>query len=174
MPIKGLVRGIANPLRIEKMEVGETAYMYFDEVFLSQDILYVHAFTQVINQSNFDTLEKFLKEKYITIKRLGMGFTDKDFELDFSSLAPDFFLSIESPIPLKNMPVDERSQYLFFHDFDLGIAEIEVVSPLGASDELNEHTPLNVLEEKLVEAEDSQDYETASKIRDFIAKQKEK
>lgn len=154
MPVKGTVVGSRFEYRIETMSVGQVGYLNIEDITITEKAIFVSIFTEVHEDCDDITNLK--------ITRLGTGFSQDDFELDFSTTDPEEY---EVFVEVEAIYIDlmkNKDMNLVFEKFDLQVSDREIKTEL--SDEL-------LLEKKkkdLEKAKEVQNFILAAKLRDEI------
>ncbi len=160
MPVKGTVFGSRFEYRVETMDVGQVGYINIEEITVTEKAIFVSIFTEVFEDCDETTNLK--------ITRLGVGLSEKDFELDFSTTVPegyDVFVEVDAIYIdlIKNKDIN-----LVFETFDLEVSNRDIKT------ELSDDLLLEKKKKELDKATESQDFLLAAKLRDEIKNLEEK
>ncbi len=156
MPIKGTIK--AQPLTtVKTMKVGEKGYIDFNTIVVTEDGILLHIDTTVYSEEYVDEDDI---DFYIPIERIGSKIHEKSFNLDLRRFEHHVF-TLESVETYENCMQFPLS-YIVFQRFHL-----QKLDPSMPALPQTEN-----LEQQLEKAVDSEDYETAAKIRDKLKKKK--
>lgn len=89
MPIKGRINAMMYDHRVEKMTVGQLAYISAYDIFLTKKALFIELSAQIIPEEEYS---EDLFFDYVPIKRIGPYSTEDDFQIDFSDLSEFEFI----------------------------------------------------------------------------------
>jgi len=162
MPVIGKVNAVPEETSIEKMVIGTKAYLCVDYIVVTRKYIFVYFTVPVTIDDDDDEMYQYVD--CITIKRIGPGLTEADFELDFRE-----FNALEitlEPSCVEDKLLKEKDQCLIFTDFEIGKNHKD--------ESVEEKTTLEKLQSRLDKALEDQDFPRAAKIRDKIAIEKNK
>lgn len=163
MPIIGSVNATPSEYRIENMKVGDEGYAYVEDMILTRKALFIDISSRVLRK---DSLYNDIFENtydLIPIKRIGKGLTELDYDLDFSN--PDNYYIMISSHKVHLDLIASHEKYIIFYKFQILETEGDAVELMGTTEDR-----LEILNMRLSEALDVEDYPKAIELRDEINK----
>ena len=150
--IKGKVHVTPPEFCVWNMVVGDTGYVHVNELIITEEAIFLYLYASIIHED--DEEYDINDNTFFPIKRLGIGLTEVDFELDFSKSDYSNLVFCGKATYLNLMA--EKHLYVIFSDYEIGQNLLE---DLGNKD----------LEDQLEEALEQENYTKATEIRDKIA-----
>jgi hypothetical protein len=165
MPIIGKIYAKPRTSMVKTMRVGEIAMIELSELAITRKCIYLDPEAEVIYLEEDETCEEFLEDipDCVSIKRIGEGLTEEDFEIDFSKQKTN-----ERTLLLETSTFFEihRRGYICFTD-------VKICTTRKEQEQKKEKT-VDDLEQELEAATESQDFIEAARLRDEIDKKNKK
>lgn len=156
MPVKGQINARPNDYRIDNMKVGDFGYIEHDEIIVFRSCIMIDLFAPVILDEDDDDIAD---QGLIIIRKVGNGFTEDDYELDFTDSDPFDFVVESNSVYIQSMKESDR--YIIFRDVNI----------LIDSDNLSyesKQSKLDKLNERLKTALEEQDFLKAREVQNEI------
>lgn len=160
MPVIGKIYVVPEDCTLEKMKVGDEGYIGIDYDYMTftKQALFIDRTTTI---QSLEDLEQELYVGEVKVKRIGSGFTNEDFEIDFTE-CEDMTFYLE-PMNVYHNLMKEKIYYVIF-PCDMHIVSKKVtISEVSVKD----------LQEELQEALVNEDYKRADELTGEIKKRKE-
>ncbi len=162
MPVKGDIFARAHDEHVGMMQVGQLAYIHAQDVIVTRKALFVDLLTEIILEENFYNDANLV---HVSIRRVGLGTTHKDFELDVSILE-GYIYAMEGYATFNRL-MRKQSSVIAFNTANIIVL---VTKNVDLDAEVPEPETIESLKEKLDAALQKGEYEIAAELRDKIAK----
>lgn len=124
--IFGKVNAQKHKYHVGNMQMGDTGFIEVANLVITQHAIFLDLFTQFVPQDNEGESNDSPKEEelqcivgdFISIKKIGIGFTENDFELDFSN-ADEYELDLEGR-GIYHDCMKDKDSFVVFTKFELG------------------------------------------------------
>lgn len=156
MPIIGKVNAIPYECRVENMEIGTRGFVSLDSILITKKSIFLNLEVEVVIDDDHD--ENVGNYGYIPIQRIGAGFTENDYELDFSK-SDEWDLNID-PISVEINLIKERDRFIIFTNFVIGVNNEGGIS--------EPKSKLEILESRLQDAIDTDTQESYILAKEII------
>jgi len=145
------------------MAVGDEAYIDPYDVTVTQKAVFIEKLAPIIPKDAYDDEDAF--ERFIPIKRTGPGWTEDDFELDFSGLGSgDYEILLETDATYIDF-MNDREMYVVFSNFEFKIEDYFIQPENELSLVGNEE---DSLESQLAKAIEQEDFLLAARLTEEI------
>lgn len=156
--ITGKINAKPYEFRVDTMKVGDTGYVNANQFIITKSAIFLDLFSPVLF---FEDIGE-ISGDFIAIERLGPGYTEKDYELDFSE-SDDYNFPLDSNAIYNNL-MREKDLYVVFRKFEIGMNyEFK---------EVEDYETIEELEIQLNNALGVEDYCLAAKLRNRITEKK--
>lgn len=149
-------------LVIADMIVQQEAYIYADQISITKHAIFIHMATQIFSTDFYESQKDV--ENFILIRKVGDGWTEEDFCLDFTPLAQDYIFDYECNINHNDLMLN-RANYIVFNITSNDVVVIE--------DDEYETETIESLELDLQRALENEEFEKAAEISNKLKKLKE-
>ncbi|MES2225074.1 MAG: UvrB/UvrC motif-containing protein [Patescibacteria group bacterium] len=162
MPFKGEILARPHKEHVAAMQVGQLAYIHAQELIITRKAVFVDLLTAIILEEHF---YDDMNDEHVSIKRLGEGTSEDDFEIDVSIL--DWFDYVMNGYSTYVRLMRKKFSFIVFKNAEVTVLMTKNKILIENEPALPAET-LESLEAQLAIAIDESKFEMAAELRDRI------